>query len=1108
MAEAHFTAPDHQTGTDGRGQEDKSFSIARRSTSIFSRRGAEDQDSKPSITYFMHTSRPQIAPQHSWLGKMNSIRSESRSHNDTKIARSKGTVLNAVPPARTIEMTPLEEEMATSPNEEILSAIGECPPQHQHKVTGVSLPGRARASLRSHSSGARKLNRHSQKHSDTEHRIGTWINGVAHFDHSALDYWTPRKEFVYEAEMHSRVISTGGKPHLSVHIPEAIQSEDKTPTNFCPQRSFTAPMSFSTSQPAVELPAPLEPACLNITEPQSSSHLRVSCHRSHPSQSSTSSQAKTDASSVGSVYSRRSSMTSVDTLITVDCHPLKSASKFSLLSPIQAGVFDDISPNSSVTNIVNINKELPPTPAATPPLPSSTDPTSINPPRWSKSLKVESKKTGVHKALLQCRSMSELRLSEHTRVRHGAVSPTLSEAEHELSSQLSAMGKQRSSWLFIDDQTNEQDLLTQALKRKDSVREVMQPPLERAPTLPKRSRKRDWRAGEQQDVKPPQGATLLPLGRRRSDAELGSLSNDGTALPLRKTTSLLHKDGEPKKLVMLPRLSLSTGATTQAKPAGTESQHDDHGKHISPDSPYSDVSDAAMETAVPANSAEVVLLKILCSLNGLSDLFNTAIINKGMYRVYKEHEMELIKTVTWNQSAPAFELREWKHPEVDDKMPCNTSPIMEHTPRSYVASYRQDLAVIQQLKRLIHEKCGTFIRRETTFALSTPTHPNAQRFDDALWRIWCFTFIFGSRKGREEDISNQLSWIQGDLLNEARGCAATIETSLDFDMSSVLLSAPAHFAVANRGGLTAAQLFDVTEMWTCLSVLLHGYSGRVEQARESGIFDKCDVIEGDIENEERLLEEWLAYIVTLGPNVVLEMALLASDNSAAGFTLAQKNSWTEWKPPIYNSSMSNFLKEPVAIIYSEQIVAAKIRLQDPHEQEQKILSRRRVASMAAEIRLRRQSSEYKRLPLIGMDSERPMSVMSRSSTRTTSSSSSSSAWSSSSSRSSRISPSSSQIYRSPASYWTPPQSISPIPEDYKPETSSSSPTATSGFQKTYVHHNKSYASGGSDNTSDLAVAKLVSMGFPVISARKALKLTDDGESLRVDRAVEYLLRQR
>jgi len=40
-----------------------------------------------------------------------------------------------------------------------------------------------------------------------------------------------------------------------------------------------------------------------------------------------------------------------------------------------------------------------------------------------------------------------------------------------------------------------------------------------------------------------------------------------------------------------------------------------------------------------------------------------------------------------------------------------------------------------------------------------------------------------------------------------------------------------------------------------------------------------------------------------------------------------------------------------------------------------------------------------------------------------------------------------------------------------------------------------------------AIFKLVSMGFTAEDAKAALKLTDTGVGLRVDRAVEYLLRQ-
>lgn len=1033
--------------------------IARRSTSIFSRRGASnDQEPKAPVVHvaLMAISRPHIITQYSWSEKINGlVRSETTTcppHNrkDARTSTSKRTVLNAVPPSYTTR--------------------------------------------------TRTLDRHSLRHSDTEHRIGTWINGVAHFDQSPLHYGT-NDVLLYE-DPDSTISTPTAKPPLSVRIPGSARSSS----------SSLDPLSVYTNRPlAIEIAAPLDTARLHTPDPQSANHLRAGCHRSRPSQSSASSRARTDESSP---YSRPSSFTSVDTKTTA--------------SPVQAGVLDDISPRSRLTNI-DINKALPPTPVAAPSI-LVMEAEMVNSTRASsQSLRnTASQRKGTPSVPFPRRTMTELRHSQYAPTRRHTSSPTLSQAELELSTQLSAMSTQSSSWLWADDLLDEQQHMVKPPpipKRHDSVREVMQPPLERAPTLPKRSRKRDWRARGQRGSQFVRDQSLPVPTRRRSESHLATLSNNASERPLLRRTASMSGTGAIREN-LVPLVSQRVLFATAAPAPGAEPpsipappRGDDVTDHIKCQSSSTEISSRDddnddVELSVPATSAEVVLLDILCALTSLRDLFNTAIINRGMYRVYKEHEMQLIKAVICNESAPAAELREWKHPDVPDipdKLSSDASPVpQEHTPTSYVASYWRDLDVVHRLKSLIHDKCGTFVRPETTFALSTPTHPHAQRFDDALYRIWCFTFIFGSNKGREEDLTNQLNWLQGDSLDDY-SLSATI---VDFDMSNGFLAAPTHFALGNRGGLTPAQLYDMTEMWTCLGSLLHGYRGRVGQARDSGVFDHCDVVEGDIENEGRLLEEWLAYLLTLGPDVVLEMAVLASDNSASGFSLARQRGWTTWRPPVYNSSLCNFLKEPMAIIYSEQILAANHRPQDAQEREQKLLSRRRVASMAAEIRLRRQSSDYKRLPLIDMASERPMSIMSRSSTTRSSATATlhhPASSSSSSSSSSLPPPASAQGIghsRSPTPCWTPPtHSISPILEDdNKPDLPlhNNEPRRNSHLPANPLLLHQ--FAPGANNTSDMAVHKLVSMGFPVTDAKKALKVTDDGESLRVDRAVEYLLR--
>ncbi|PIB01732.1 hypothetical protein CB0940_01427 [Cercospora beticola] len=1017
-------------------------SVARRSISIFSRRGADDLFPPPLCVASSAVSVPTTALRRSWNGKRPAMPSFSTTRERSKRSSAKGTVLHAVPAAKVIEMTALEEKMATSPNEEILSAISDHLPAAKHIATRSSYASKPTSFRRSNPPSPTKMR--SRRRSDTDHRIGTWIDGVAYFDQSPIDDQPAR----HIADLDASRSSIPAEQPIPFQFPEPMKVKST------PILAHPMPRRIISMPSATAIPSRLK-ATRSMTPEAQSGCPRASSHRSYPSQSSSSSKSATDESSV---YSRCSSATTLDTIITADQRTLLSPSKFSLVSPTQAGVFDDVSPRSSVSFVhpVDFNKALPPIPAETPsPRPVTT---AASPPApLTKSL--TSARNSMQKAeiLPARRSLADLRLSRLAWRESGTISPTLSQAEFAVRDQLSEMTKMRPAPRSIDEAQGESNV-----RRGNSVKAVMQPP-----ALPKRSRKRDWRAME---AKAQRANVPAAPARRQSFDELPRATRMKSGLPLRRMASFSHNHARSEPMVALPRLSerevsSQHDAETLASPISSELDRNDV-----PSSP---------------NAAEIVLLNILCSLSSLTDLRNTAIINKGMYRIYKQHEMRLVQTVVRNISMPAHERQEWIQSQDVTQSPELSIARPRRTPRTYLSHYRNDLTVIRQIKALVHERCQTFIRRETTFALSTPTHPHSQRFDDALWRIWCFCTIFGSRKGREDDITGQLDWLKGGVVNEHEGCAATVNTNLEFDMSSVLLNAPEHFATANRGGLTAAQLYDITEMWTCLSSLLQGYSGRVDQAREYGVYDNCDVAPGDIYEEERFLEEWLAHILTLGPSVVLELALLASDHSPAGFALAKQNGWTEWSLPVYNSSFNNFLKEPVAIVYSEQIAAAKLQRQDPREQEAKEMSRKRVASMAAEIRLRRQTSEYRRLPLIGMDDERPMSVLSRVSSVSTSSRGTAYSAYAPTAPSQRSFGTSSSAF--PSTITSRP-SISPILE--------------------YETQQHSLPDGVPLQSCDLALRKLVELGFPVTLSREALRVTDDGGSVRVDRAIDYLLRQR
>jgi hypothetical protein len=51
-----------------------------------------------------------------------------------------------------------------------------------------------------------------------------------------------------------------------------------------------------------------------------------------------------------------------------------------------------------------------------------------------------------------------------------------------------------------------------------------------------------------------------------------------------------------------------------------------------------------------------------------------------------------------------------------------------------------------------------------------------------------------------------------------------------------------------------------------------------------------------------------------------------------------------------------------------------------------------------------------------------------------------------------------------------------------------------------------HQSNSAENTAEKAIYRIVEMGFTADQARHALRMTDMGDGLRVDRAVELLLR--
>jgi hypothetical protein len=1123
--------------------------IARRSISIFSRRGADTTESKrASLSQAAMATCPtkkMSERQHTWL---------RRKSMDVRKTHENATILNAVPPAERIQMSRLEREMATSPNEEIMSAISVRPSSQNVWATGLdhaqgSDPQSPSDWLHPDSTWhADTVQRtESSKRRETNSRIGVWVDGIAHWDET-IEQQHPQHNVdglgLGSASVVSNVPtgsmqspSANARPNLTVTIPGAWHS---IPANMLPVRQQEVAVigpankvsKFGQAPPRVvvdEIATELQRS--NNTKEPAATHydnnLEVQPDYRRVSSSTASSTA---GQSDASIYSKRSSTTSVDPIPATSCQQdynvdlQKPLPRVPLPRNMRAAPAPPSSPiNDSRLQVGRVTRSAPGT--------TKRDIRTM-------------KKSSVHSLLdLDAIDAEFIRASPYAPSLSGSISeadsPTLSQAEYDLQAQLgtidevlghedttdipAATTSHKHGTTTDDSMDTARVGITKStdLHRSDSVHSVMQPPA-RAPTLPKRSRKRDWRSSGPPIVVEPSGrdkATIPQVirpppkapGRRKSESVLAHSLANQTEEP--DTATNVYRS-ESEKVATSIKGRYGKGLIYRRSPGITQPAHSS--PEIISD-PHEEAHEALIAQFLPA---EQVLLHILSSLTSLKDLSNMAIINKGMYRVFKENELHLVKTVTRNGSSAAWELREWRAHVADDgdddgeATSGRRASLPDNAALSYCRSQRCDADAVTQLKQLILDNCQTFMRRETALSFAHPNHTGSQRFTDAFWRVWTFCTIFGSQKGREEDITGQLDWLKGGAEANNQSFSATVNTNLDFDMGSILLNAPEHFAQGNKGGLSATQLYDMTELWNCLGALLTGYLGQVEEARRCGIFAHCQVREGDIELEEHMLEEWIAFVMTLGLDVVLELARHAVLDPSAGFEIAKASGWTVWSPSV-TGSRATFLREPAARLYEERISAAAMQMQSPDDMERKETARKRVAALAQEIRLRRQTSGYKRLPLIDMHSERAMSMISRRSSAVP-------ARSPQMVQTSNLPPATRyHAYSTRSARPVPPPShdgkVSPL--SHMPSTVSARPSSPSSLwssrhispiieDRVEAFNRLSLANldGIADSTVELAVKKITEMGFTKAQATHALRMTDMGDGLRVDRAVDMLLR--
>ncbi|KAL9004918.1 MAG: hypothetical protein Q9188_002269 [Gyalolechia gomerana] len=502
-----------------------------------------------------------------------------------------------------------------------------------------------------------------------------------------------------------------------------------------------------------------------------------------------------------------------------------------------------------------------------------------------------------------------------------------------------------------------------------------------------------------------------------------------------------------------------------------------------PSLPPLPMSAEEVERQISADAAELVLLRILENLDNLQDLFATATVSRGFYRTFKRHELPLMKNALFGMSPAAWELREMSppYPGLEKTGDSSPSPNLDYTPTLYLQHYMRDMYIMIALKSMILIHCESFLRADTITALAGGETERASQIDDAFWRVWTFCRVFGCGTGREDDITAQMDWLRGGVETKQQRRAFVSGDSTS-GMEGVMANPPASFGKGNGRGLTAEELYDMTEIWTCLGVLVRGFQGKRQDARDYGVFENVDITAGDIEQEDSVLEEWTYFLLTLAPPTVLDVTSPHSP-TAATFAHARSRGYTAWPRPSLGASRSTFLKEAVSRVYEEKMcqrhptiaISSSPTASSPTSPSDAQSSRQRCAAHAAEIRAKRNDPAFKALP---PSEERPMSNFPD------------------------------VVEKLENNQNVPEVPSVPSGQTHLTVPSSSTPKPTTPPLNSHTVHLPVPSGPQVRDPVDVAVDRLVAMGFDEKKAKKALADTDSGNSVNFEKAVEVLVRER
>ncbi|EXJ80287.1 hypothetical protein A1O1_08429 [Capronia coronata CBS 617.96] len=282
---------------------------------------------------------------------------------------------------------------------------------------------------------------------------------------------------------------------------------------------------------------------------------------------------------------------------------------------------------------------------------------------------------------------------------------------------------------------------------------------------------------------------------------------------------------------------------------------------------------------ITAATAERVIYRVMCNLQSIEDLLATAMVSKGFLRTFQRNQSNLVSHLLFKTSRPAWEFR-------------RSMLALQGSKDFVLKDFRRDCARLTALKAHIAAHCRSSCKPSTLAGLLGEDTERQAEVDHALWRICTFSTLFGNTVGQSGASSTETDWLNGGRAPNNKRLGAG-------------------FSIGNGPGLSIPELENMKELWQSLQVIVSGFHGREEEAKQFGVFDNWHP-EGTV-SESQHLAEWISYLLALGPQTVLSV-------SSCSFERARTLGLTTWAAPPTGKSRCSFLVAAMTQVYQERVL--------------------------------------------------------------------------------------------------------------------------------------------------------------------------------------------